>query len=471
MGSLLLKLEQWQALARFTPFDTSTEEGRSSERHRLILLSAAASALAKIVSVTIALISVPLTLHYLGAERFGLWMTISSVIAMLSFADLGIGNGLLNAIAEAKGKDDYQGIRRYISSAFAILSVIALLVLLVFYVIYPFVPWAGFFNVKSPLAMQEAGRAIAIFVLCFALHIPAGVVQRVQMGLQMGFVANLWQMAASLLALGSVLLVINFEMGLPWLVGGMAGIPVLVAALNGLSFFKKVRPDIRPNWNSVCRQAMKKIAHIGLLFLVLQIAGAITFASDNIVIAKLLGAEAVAKYAIPEKLFSVIPLILGMFLMPLWPAYGEAISRKDGAWVKRIFFQSMALSVIFALIMASFLCWFAEPILNLWVGEEVHPPLLLLVGIGAWKIIEACGNAFAMLLNGANIVRAQVVIAILLAIISIALKIFLVQQVGLAGVVWATCAAYILCTLIPYCLLMPKILKYLTSKNQGIIVD
>ena len=73
-----------------TPFDQSTAEGRAQERHRRVALTAGAAALAKLLSVGTALISVPLTLHYLGAERFGMWITISSLIAMLSFADFGI---------------------------------------------------------------------------------------------------------------------------------------------------------------------------------------------------------------------------------------------------------------------------------------------------------------------------------------------------------------------------------------------
>jgi O-antigen/teichoic acid export membrane protein len=93
-------------LLRFTQFDTSTSEGRASERHRRIALTGLVSVAAKAVSIITMLIVVPLTLNYLGAERYGLWMTISSVIAMMVFADFGIGNGLMNAITESYGKND-----------------------------------------------------------------------------------------------------------------------------------------------------------------------------------------------------------------------------------------------------------------------------------------------------------------------------------------------------------------------------
>lgn len=443
------KMRQILALARLTPFDTSTEEGRSNERHRLILLSAAASALAKVFSVATALISIPLTLHYLGAERFGLWMTISSVIAMLSFADLGIGNGLLNSVAEANGRNDTDAIQQYISSAFAILSLVALVVLLLFYAINPYVSWAEFFNVKSPLAIQEAGSAVNIFMLCFALNIPAGVVQRAQMALQMSFVANLWLISGSLLGLVTVLAVIYFKLGLPWLVGGMVGTPILVSILNGLIFFGKIRSDIRPRIRSIYRDAVHKVAYTGFLFFLLQVSGAVAFASDNLVLSRMLGAEAVTQYAIPEKLFSIIPMLLGMILMPLWPAYGEAKSRGDTVWIKKIFIRSLAISITLSILLASFFILFANKIFMFWVKDPGLSPFLLLLGLGLWKILEAWGVAVSLFLNGINVVRYQAFFAVLMAIFAIVLKIFFVQSIGVAGVVWATIIAFIILNFIP----------------------
>lgn len=446
---LQVKIRQVLALARLTPFDTATEEGRSNERHRLILLSAAASALAKVVSVATALISIPLTLHYLGTERFGLWMTISSMIAMLSFADLGIGNGLLNSVADANGRDDTDAIQRYISSAFAILSAIALVILIVFFVINPYISWAGFFNVKSALASQEAGSAVSIFMLCFALNIPAGVVQRTQMALQMSFVANLWLIAGGLLGLVTVLAFIYFKLGLPWLVGGMVGAPILVSMLNGLIFFGKIRPDIRPKIRLVHRDTMHKVACTGFLFFLLQVAGAVAFASDNLVLSRILGAEAVTQYAIPEKLFSIIPVLLGMMLMPLWPAYGEAKSRGDAVWIKKIFIRSLVISITLSIILASFFILFANNIFMIWVKDPGLSPLSLLLGLGIWKMLEAWGIAVSLFLNGINVVRYQAIFAVLMAILAIVLKIFLVQSIGVAGVVWATIISYIILNFIP----------------------
>jgi hypothetical protein len=90
----------------FTPHDTSTDEGRVAERNRRAKMTAMMSMLAKMISVATQLISVPIALHYLGPERYGMWIVLSTFVIMLGFADLGIGNGILNSVAAAKGRND-----------------------------------------------------------------------------------------------------------------------------------------------------------------------------------------------------------------------------------------------------------------------------------------------------------------------------------------------------------------------------
>ena len=160
---------RWLSL---TPFHQSTPEGRAQERHRRVALTAVASALAKILSVGTALISVPLTLHYLGVERFGMWMTISSLIAMLAFADFGIANGVLSAVAEAHGRDDRAALQRIVSSGFFMLTAIAAGLLALFVALYAHVIWHAVFNVQSALPRAEAGPVLALLAACFACASP-----------------------------------------------------------------------------------------------------------------------------------------------------------------------------------------------------------------------------------------------------------------------------------------------------------
>src|SRR5690349_19553868 len=139
-GLILAKIQQWMALIRLSPFDTTTPEGRSKERLRRVVLTALVSAFSQGINVLTMLISVPLTLNYLGAERYGLWITISSLILLLGFADLGVGNGLLNAIAQANGRDDRHDAESYVSSAFFVLCGVTVLLAIAWMAVYERIP-------------------------------------------------------------------------------------------------------------------------------------------------------------------------------------------------------------------------------------------------------------------------------------------------------------------------------------------
>ena len=430
--------------------DLSTEKGRASERERRIMLSSLASLFSRILGAAVSLLTVPLTLHYLGVERYGLWMAISSIIALMGFADFGIGNGLLNAVAKAHGNDNQAEIKEYFSSATFMLAGISFLILLVFAFLYPYVQWEKLFNVHSPLAISESGQAVAAFIVCFALNIPATLVQRLQLGLQMGFVANLWQAAGSIFSLIVVLIMVRLEAGLPWLVLALAGTPIVVAVFNGIYFFWKIRSDLRPRFSDVSRQAATAVAKTGMLFFVLQFVVAVTFSSDNFIIARTLGISSVTEYAVTERMFSIIPLIMSTLLAPLWPAYGEAMARNDVQWVKRTLRKSLLISVVGSLLIASIFVLTGHQILSVWVGNAVSPSTMLLSSFAIWKIIESVGSSIAVFLNGANIVRAQVIIALATAISATILKLTFVLKFGPVAILFSTSISFIFFALIPY---------------------
>ena len=269
------------SLVRLRPFDTKTAAGRSQERYRRAGLTAIAAVAAKLVAVVVMLVTVRLTLDYLGSERYGMWMTIGSITLMLGFADFGIGNGVLNVVADANGRDDRRLGREAVSSGFFLLSFVGIGLLVIFAVVSTLVPWARVYNVTAPEAMSEAGPATAVFFLVWVLNVPLGVVQRAQLGYQRGFVNYIWQAAGSCLALAGAILAIKADAGLPWLVLALTGGPLLAVALNCIVEFGWSSPWLRPAWSFVSRSAARLILRLGLWFFVIQLAMTLGYASTQ----------------------------------------------------------------------------------------------------------------------------------------------------------------------------------------------
>ena len=75
---------------------------------RPVVSSAAAGTVNRGAAIAIRLVTIPLLLRYLGAERYGLWMTIASATAYLTMLDFGTVSALVNRLsrAYARGRSD-----------------------------------------------------------------------------------------------------------------------------------------------------------------------------------------------------------------------------------------------------------------------------------------------------------------------------------------------------------------------------
>lgn len=443
-------------ILRLSPFETDTAEGRSRERFRRASLSAATSAAAKGIALVTTAVSVPLTLGYLGSERFGVWMTLSALIALLGFTDLGIGNSLLNSVAHAAGRDDRAMIRAHLSSGIAMLLTVAVGSGLVFAAIYGQIPWAQLFNVRSAAGIDEAGPAAAVLVVCFLLSMPAGALPQVRLGLQQGYVNSIFIGAGNIGGLVFVIWAIQLRLGLPWLVLAMVGAPLLATVINGFVLLAR-SPWLRPTIRDVDIAVARSLLRVGLLFLVLQLAVAVAFTSNTVIIAAIIGPSAVADYTVVSKLFMIPTLLVGFAIGPLWPAYREALSRGDADWVRRTFRRSIWLSLSVAGVISVALVGLGLPLIAAWVGSAVQPAFGLVLAVGVWTTLSAVGTAISMLLNGAQVMRFQVITAILMATANILLSIALTSRIGISGVVWGSVIAYSLFALIPVAFYLPRL--------------
>ena len=464
---LLSRYQKIFSVFRLKPFDTSTVEGRAQERLRRAGLTALVSLAAQGVGILAFLISVPLALNYLGAERYGIWLAISSLMAVLGFMDLGIGNGLLNKLTEAIGKDDDQSIKIYISSAFYLVLTLVFLFGFIWLIVAPHISWSWLFNTSTQQTSSEIGPALSVFVWCVLIGLPLGLVQKIYIGYQEGYFNGGIRALGSVLGLGGVLLAINYHASLAWFVLSLAGAPVFSSLLGCIWLFGRKRPYLRPRTNLFRKDAFLTLFQSGALFFVLQLAAAVGFQADSLVVSFFLGAEQVPQYAVPTRLFLYVPSLINFFLAPLWPAYGEAISRGDISWVLKTFRRSMYVSVSISTFFSLILVFFGRSLITLWVGPGIKLSFDFLVGLGLWVVMLGVAGPLSMLLNGANVIGFQAVLSVFMVIGNIVLSIFLVQSIGVAGPIYGSVISWVLFSLAPTVFFMPYFIG--SWKNKSVV--
>jgi O-antigen/teichoic acid export membrane protein len=442
--------------------DLASPLGRSAERHRRVALSAISSGLAWATSVVTGLVVVPVVLNYLGAERYGVFATITAIAGLVGWADLGLGNGLISEVALAQGRDDSNATARAVSTAFFALLGLAVVLAAVFAAVYPFVPWESIFNVSGDAA-TGVGAAAAAFAVGVFLALPLGVVQRAEIGMQEMFIASAWQAMGRVLGLAGVIVAVAVGASLPYLVLALAVAPALALAGNGGDLFFRRRRWLRPRLKRVDRDVAGALLRIGSFFFVLQIAIAVAYESDALVLTQILGPEAVTTYSVTMRVFLVVPALANFVLAPLWPAYGEAISRGDIRWVRQTLRRALKGGLLLTVPGAAVLVLVARPFINAWAGFQ--PPYLLIVAAGIWVIVMTLGAIVAAFLNGARVIRAQIVAAVGMMIANLGLSILFTHWLGVSGVIWGSIAAEGAAVAVLLAVVVPRVLRRLESRQ------
>lgn len=270
------------------------------------------------------------------------------------------------------------------------------------------------------------------------------------MSYQEGYLSSIWQAISNLFGLAGLVLAVHLQAGLPWLVLVITGASALGNLLNGIHLFGFLRPWLRPRWRDLDSPIARQILAVGFLFLILQMTNAITYSADNIIIARVLGPEAVTDFAVPSRLFVIAHSVLYMLLSPLWPAYGEASARGDDSWAKDTLVKVILAMVVVCSLFSLAMIVFGEQILQIWTGSRVPFSLPLMIGLGAWTTLSAVIAAISLFLNAIGKIGFQIVYAFLTAIFATLAKVLLAGSVGLPGVVWGQFAVSTLVMLIPY---------------------
>jgi O-antigen/teichoic acid export membrane protein len=261
------------------------------------------------------------------------------------------------------------------------------------------------------------------------------------LGYQQGFVSNLWQIGANLAGLGGLLFAVAARARLPWLVLAVSGLPVTVTALNWLHYFGVSMPALWPRFRFFQWRTGCLLAKTGFIFMILSVLSLTWFHIDSLIIAQILGASAVTEYAVAQRLFA-ITMVAQFFILPLWPAYGEAIARSDYHWARKTLNRGMLWSLVITLGLSLPIVIFGQRIIIFWLRAEVVPSSSLMCALTALNLlVVTAGNLSSLLVHGANL-RKQLLFYAAAALAALILKMVLTANWGLPGVVWASVFAF-----------------------------
>ncbi|MGI5522213.1 lipopolysaccharide biosynthesis protein [Micromonospora sp. CA-259024] len=389
------------------------------------------------------ILMVPVTLPYFGKDLYGLWMTVVSLATMASFADLGLGNGLMTKLAPCYAHGDVARARRYISSAYLTLSLLTVTLTALLWLLADTIPWTAIFNVSGQATPAQT-RAIALICLtAFALNVPFSLIIRIQYAYQQVSWSNIWQTGGNLAALGVVFMLVWADLSPIMVIAAAAAAPLLVNVVNTIWFFGR-HPDLRPRLRTVEAGTAQELTRLSGLFFVLTVTMSFATSADTLIIAHVLGLSSVAGYVVPARLVAQIGLFVILVNIPLWSANGDALAQGQVAWVRRITRRMTIISVLAAALPATVLVFVGDHLFAAWLPVPMDGDPWLLAGLGMWWVLQAALSPRFMVQNAAGVIRPQLIGWVAFMVVSVLGKWYGAGRFGVNAVPWFGVLGYAL---------------------------
>lgn len=412
---------------------------KGSERSILAKKQILYSFFLKGISIIIGLLFVPLLLNYLDAERYGIWLTLTSIVGWFTFFDAGLGNGLRNKLTEAMAKGEHQLAKEYVSTTYALISAIFIGVLFLFYCVNPLLHWNEILNTTSVPEKELALLALVVFTF-FLLKFIFNLIGIILMADQKPALNNAFNPIGNILSLIIIYVLTITTKGKLVIMGFVLSIvPVMVLIIASFFLFKGRYHDLRPHISKINWKHSSSLLGLGVKFFIIQIAAIILFSTSNIIITQILGPEQVAIYNIAFKYFQVPVMLYGIIMTPIWSAVTDAYTRKDYPWLKNTLSKLNKFSLLFFVGIILMLI-FGQYAYTFWVGQKINIPFSVSATMALYSIINVFLSPYTQYVNGMGKLYISTRLVVLIFAFYIPLAILLAKSpLQLAGVMLATC--------------------------------
>jgi O-antigen/teichoic acid export membrane protein len=380
---------------------------KGQQRSIKIKKNIAAAFIIKCTSIAISLVLVPLTINYINPTRYGIWLTISSIVAWFSFFDIGLSQGLRNKFAEAKTLKNDHLAQVYVSTAYAILACIFTGIWVVFVIANNFLNWSHILNISKSLSYEVSILALIVFTY-FCIQFIFRTITTLLLADQESAGSSLIDVIGQIVCLFLIALAVKYTVGSLITLGIiLCGSPLMVLLISNIILFRGKYAKYKPKFSKIRPIFAKDLFTLGMKFFIIQIASIIQYETANIIIARNFGTLEVTSYNIVYKYFSILNMVFMIFITPFWSASTEAYLKNDFAWIKACIKKYNYLNLLM-FFLGLLMLIFSDVVYKTWLGQG-KVPINFELSLSAFLFfsIGMFGSKYVFFLNGINALKIQ----------------------------------------------------------------
>ena len=380
--------------------------------------------------VITALLTVRLATGALNPDEFGLWSFTTQSVGYFLLLDFGVSSALGRMFGEPLASGNQRSINSWFTLAVSVLVFQGLVVLCAGMAMRGWV--IEWFNIPQHLRF-EASRLWLAFLVIQAVNLPLRITSAILFAQNRAYWGNLFPILSAWVGLagfffmikaGSGVMAYAWSSGLGVAIGGISGILAVACGPNrfGLSFS-----------GITWRQAKELFSFASSVFVV-GIAIQILFASQALIITKMLGLAAGAMYAVTSRL----PL-LGMQV--LWkpfdafsPRWQAAHCAGDCVRVRHEFTTMFRLTLLLAFAGVVGIVLVNPVFVKVWTKPEYYGGDGLNILLGLFIIMQTFAHCLTLAFNLHKRMRVFTLVVFMTTGLSVAGMILLTSHFGLPGI-------------------------------------
>ncbi|RJX33641.1 MAG: hypothetical protein C4525_09060 [Desulfarculus sp.] len=321
---------------------------------------------ARAVNLAISLVSVPILVHYLGKDGFGVWLLLMNVWIMVGLFDLGIYQAYVRYAAHDFAAGDPENLAATNASCLSLYLIISGLVLAVYAVVAYYANALFSIPPESTLLVRWALLPLAV---SSAASFPARVFEGLLFAQEKIYVYTAIGVPLNLGRLG--LMIAALEMGwglmgvsLAFLAGSLA--EYLIVAWVSLRHLPS-RRWLRPGWH---RERVKQIVKYAADTMLLIVGNRVRARTPTLLMGILSNPVAVAKFGVGNRLMSQSVEQVTASVVAAQPRFSLLESAEETDKLRELFLRTCFYTGLISGFLAVGIVFLAGPFIHLWLGPE-----------------------------------------------------------------------------------------------------
>jgi O-antigen/teichoic acid export membrane protein len=378
----------------------------------------------------LSIITVPIVIHHIGIEQYGILALVFLLLGYFAFLDLGLGEAVVKFVSEYYSKGNVQQINGIINSILFIYIIIGLIG--VSFIIF----FTRFYALKlfkiSPQYAQVARASFYLAAIGFFLNLIMAVFSKIPEGIQrFDITSKIMIVLGTLTNLGNIIVVLRggklFALVIVNLCGTILGIFLYYAFSKAI--FKNLKINFRFSW-----QDFKKTFSFGVYTVFTKLAAVVSLSLFQIIIGIILGPVSVAIYNVPAKLLSRLQIFANKMSYVVFPMVSELKADNHIDRIHRIYEKLSKYMFFIISVFCISAVSFSYHILNYWIGNDfAEKGFKVFILLAFAYYLHSISIVPSLVVNGMGKPKYNAVFSMLNGIISIILLIFLSRKSGIVG--------------------------------------